>query len=479
MYAELAYLFRHALMRDAAYELHLPEERARLHALAHDAIEQLFSARDSELDAMALELAHHAGSAGSILDDQRLLNSECKWLERAGVHAHAHWRGNEAAELFLRVAGHQAADDKTRSHALCRAGKVLLDIGRLQQAREVLEQALGTAPDEAAMLDALRPLGYAYRNLGMPEDALRIAERNAALAETAGTETDRVLALDSVATALTGLERLKDAREPAEQALARARESCEPRLLGGILSNVGILKGRLGDSQGALDLLTEAVRVLEQTDDRRVIAVARRNLADRLRVNWQIDAAERECEKALAEMRELGDRRGEGMALMTLGGIRRDQERPADAAPMARLAGEILIESGDLRAAATAFCNAAAAELDVARYAECERLLQHALELAQAGDAWRTVTMVQAVFGDLRRDQQRWAEAADWHGRAYEGYRRLGVGRQGAWQIAERAIALRMCGDPAAAQVWEAAKTALQTEAPEDLQGYFDKWNAA
>ena len=32
--AESAYLFRHALLREAAYQLQLPTDRARLHALA-------------------------------------------------------------------------------------------------------------------------------------------------------------------------------------------------------------------------------------------------------------------------------------------------------------------------------------------------------------------------------------------------------------------------------------------------------------
>ncbi|MBI2920950.1 MAG: hypothetical protein HYY18_07685 [Planctomycetes bacterium] len=39
--AERAYLFRHALLRDAAYQLQLPRDRERLHALALEAIEAL------------------------------------------------------------------------------------------------------------------------------------------------------------------------------------------------------------------------------------------------------------------------------------------------------------------------------------------------------------------------------------------------------------------------------------------------------
>ncbi|NUN49609.1 MAG: hypothetical protein HUU15_12345, partial [Candidatus Brocadiae bacterium] len=39
--AESAYLFRHALLRDAGYQLQLPGGRARLHGLALEIIETL------------------------------------------------------------------------------------------------------------------------------------------------------------------------------------------------------------------------------------------------------------------------------------------------------------------------------------------------------------------------------------------------------------------------------------------------------
>ena len=41
MFAETAYLFRHAVVRDAAYGLQPPSERALLHGLALDILEAL------------------------------------------------------------------------------------------------------------------------------------------------------------------------------------------------------------------------------------------------------------------------------------------------------------------------------------------------------------------------------------------------------------------------------------------------------
>jgi tetratricopeptide (TPR) repeat protein len=58
---ELEYLFRHALVQDAAYESLLKQERRSLHRLVGDALEQLYPERHGELAAV---LARHFEQAG-------------------------------------------------------------------------------------------------------------------------------------------------------------------------------------------------------------------------------------------------------------------------------------------------------------------------------------------------------------------------------------------------------------------------------
>ena len=62
MLAESAYLFRHALLRDAAYQLQLPGDRARLHGIAFELIEALSGGRPpglSPLDSEARAVPPH------------------------------------------------------------------------------------------------------------------------------------------------------------------------------------------------------------------------------------------------------------------------------------------------------------------------------------------------------------------------------------------------------------------------------------
>lgn len=101
MHAEIAYLFRHVLLRDAAYEMQLPSDRAKLHELAFHLIEQAFGGRPPEpppldshnsrhfpghsTDVVAAELAAHALLAGD-----ELAGLHARYMRRAAEHAQRH-----------------------------------------------------------------------------------------------------------------------------------------------------------------------------------------------------------------------------------------------------------------------------------------------------------------------------------------------------------------------------------------------------
>lgn len=102
--AELAYLFRHGLMRDAAYELQLPGDRAKLHELSFYLIEAAHGGRAPEpwpldepdqpkfeghsTDEVAAELAFHAelALAGFEQEHPELAENEKLYLRRAAEY---------------------------------------------------------------------------------------------------------------------------------------------------------------------------------------------------------------------------------------------------------------------------------------------------------------------------------------------------------------------------------------------------------
>lgn len=136
---ELEYLFRHALIQDAAYESLLKQERRSLHRLVGDALEQLYPDRHGELAAV---LARHFEQAGE----------PEKAVEYLVEAAHFAWQRNavvEAYDLYGRAAAlipAPSADDD----AQLRHRRLEVDLGRLKSGFSFLDE-----PTMLAMIPAL------------------------------------------------------------------------------------------------------------------------------------------------------------------------------------------------------------------------------------------------------------------------------------------------------------------------------------
>ena len=110
MDAEIAYVFRHALVREAAYELQPPGDRAVLHALVIEIVEAALASDDPLLDAWALELADHARAAQAFRRTanlallKALADKEVGYLARAQKHALAEYDNGVAVGFSRAVA---------------------------------------------------------------------------------------------------------------------------------------------------------------------------------------------------------------------------------------------------------------------------------------------------------------------------------------------------------------------------------------
>ncbi|MBE7493259.1 MAG: tetratricopeptide repeat protein, partial [Planctomycetes bacterium] len=245
--AETAYLFRHALLREAAYDLQLPTDRARLHGLTFFLIEQAFGGRAPEpppldavdpppcpehgTDLVAAELAYHARQALGVRDlgpqdeastlatlYQLYLHRAAEYLERvfrpqASVQA---WQG--LAEL---MAGAAQGECKRR------AGTVLFQAGEPLEAQSAFTQALKTAREVGNRRSeglALGNLALVYHETGRVEQAERMHEQALAIAREVGDRRFEGVTLGNLANVYLETGRAEQAERMYEQALAMARD---------------------------------------------------------------------------------------------------------------------------------------------------------------------------------------------------------------------------------------------------------------
>jgi hypothetical protein len=152
---DLEYLFRHALVQDAAYDSLLKSERHRLHLAAGEALEELYADR---LDELAPRLAEHFWQAGKA---SRALGYYLT-AARAAARGYAN---AEAIDLYTRAL-RAAGEDPAAGIGILHARGALYDIiGDFDRGRADQEAALASARklgEPAAEWQSLVNLGFLW-----------------------------------------------------------------------------------------------------------------------------------------------------------------------------------------------------------------------------------------------------------------------------------------------------------------------------
>ena len=317
MNAEAAYLFRHAVMRDAAYQLHMPGARAKLHGLVLAILEDLFAGDPGMLDANAAEMADHARDAllgahdGHDAAALRAISAkELEYCRRAAGVARRTFQIDESVRLCVRVAAHPLASHEVAALALSDAAEVRHESGA---------SALG-------------------------ESLARQAVERAQAARHAHAQSR---AKSALGRCLQGLARQGESQLALDEAIAHARERGDTKLLASAL----FLRARVYDSYSQ----TEAMHALLAEAD--VLMAKNGDLAGRAEIMMLLAATEHrrtlETERCLAQglaalelMKRSGSIDREGALLHSLGVICADAGRTDQAEGYYRRALEIFVQTG-------------------------------------------------------------------------------------------------------------------------------------
>lgn len=134
---QMHYIFRHTMMRDAAYDMQLQTRLRDLHALAAEVMTQMYAA---ELEPHYADLAYHYGKAENA-------QQEFHYARLAGAYAASRYANQEAIEHYQQALQSLSRLDPQGSTAQRQAvhtalAELLITIGHYDQAHEHLECAL-------------------------------------------------------------------------------------------------------------------------------------------------------------------------------------------------------------------------------------------------------------------------------------------------------------------------------------------------
>ncbi len=310
------YLFRHALLSEAAYAMQLRARQRKLHAQAVAAIETVFA---GQLASRAGELAHHAERA-SMKERAR------KYLILAGETAEGMYQNAQAANYFSRALRVIPAQDLPARFDLFARREKLYDLmgERSLQRRDLLRMK-----DLAERLGEPTLLGhfwvrYARYHYSVGEFAR--AAQDAGRVVDLGLSAESLEALLDAYTvwplALLRLGQLQDAMQKVRQGLNLARRFGLRKQQGYLANSAGLIALEQKNPTSAFQFLEEARLIAQETGNHDLEAKALNNLANAAGfVLGDYVSAQAYYQQIHSLVRERGDRLSENIVLGNLGWV--------------------------------------------------------------------------------------------------------------------------------------------------------------
>ncbi|WP_349745312.1 ATP-binding protein [Roseateles cavernae] len=223
--------FRHALIRDAAYESLGSSERCSLHRRAADALMGMFATRAADEPEL---LAHHLQAAGDPVAAHYWLQAGCR---AAGQSAHVEARHllQQGLQALTTLSAPPDLVQRLKLPLLLQLGNSLLALEGYGSgvARHCFEQALAVCPAESVAgprFQALWGLWLGSRSGPGEVPALQLAEQLCVEAARTGDQAAAVQAAYALGNNLFFLGRL-EAADQALEAAAKAGDRLAPELL--------------------------------------------------------------------------------------------------------------------------------------------------------------------------------------------------------------------------------------------------------
>jgi predicted ATPase/class 3 adenylate cyclase len=396
--SESRYVFLHALMRDAAYDMQLRAHLRDMHAGAAAAIESLY----------AIDLAHHYAELfyhyGQAEDHQH----EYYYAYRAGEQAITQFANHEAMTYLNRALELTPAGADSERYAL-------------RLLREQVSDRLGERDAQSHDLEALVALA---RHLGDPERQAEVALRQANYATVMGNYAAAVQAAQQTITLAQTLSHQAagylqwgrallyqgenaESRRRLEQALLLARQAGDQGLEAESLRQIGSVAYYQGDYTTARAFDQQALTLFRNLQDRLGEAKTLDALGSDATEDGDYTEAAMAFEQARALYQAIGVRWDMGVVLGNIGQLFRAQGEYDRALAAYQQGLAICQTTADRNGEGWFYGNIGWVLLDLGSYTESEAAFQQARHIcraigAQGDEQWVCTGM--ALLAALRGD---------------------------------------------------------------------------
>jgi class 3 adenylate cyclase/tetratricopeptide (TPR) repeat protein len=414
------YTFRHAILREVAYETILKKERQTYHAMV--------------ATWLINENAERAGEFTGMIGEH---------LELAGQ--------TRRAIAFFRQAGEQAARRYANQQALKYLSRALeltpeMDLGERYAtllAREQVFSLLGARQEQKQDLDDLVKLSEALDDEGKQGEvalsqAIFASERSDYPKIIARSqEAIRVAQklgiphLESKGNLLWGRALLSQgnypgAKERFAEALSIAKANELVNLEADSLRKLGNVEERLGKQSSAIDYFERSLQLYRQIGDRRGEGQILNQLGNILLLQGDHEGGKKYYDQFLSISREIGDRWGEGQVVQNIADAYLIQYDYGGASKYFEQALQITREIGNRTIESGALVGLGNIYLEQAEYGKAKTLFEQSLNISReiGNKPWEAKTLSQ--IGRYFHRQGDYVRAQSYYEQSLEIYRQLG-----------------------------------------------------
>jgi predicted ATPase/class 3 adenylate cyclase len=319
--SEIRYIFKHALLHDAAYDMQLSERLRRLHHLAGMAIE-VIAKRGDVLPQYSADLAYHFNKAQD-------LPRELRYARLAGDSAAARFANAQAITYYSRALEITPAADLTARYDLLLAREKIYDAqgDRAAQVKDIEElEALTDRLNDLSKQGevALRRANYEDVTSDFPA-VLAAAQHAVSIGREAQLPEIEAAGYFRWGRALWQQADYPGAQAQLQSALTLAVHAQLPQIQADCRRILGTVANNQGNYALAHQHLIETLRLYREVGDRWGQGGALLNLGNTEAYHGNTIEARQYGERALQAFREIGSRWGESVILGNLGTFAMDQ----------------------------------------------------------------------------------------------------------------------------------------------------------
>ena len=351
---EMRYIFKHSLLREAAYNMQLRSRLSQLHALIAQAIEQL---HPTDIQERYADLAFHYEQAG-------IPGKTVEYLLKAADYARRNFQNRQALDFYDKLLRQlqPSGNKEIRIKAYIRQGKTLERVGQWEDCRQSYSRALNIAQRagltplvaqsanllgqvlllkgdyakaKKSLLRAIQlfeqlqdPLGIAHANSNLGNLYFRQGQYNhakdyfiqsIATARSAGEANIRAQTVANLALAYMNQGDYDNATAIIQNHLPIARQANDKSGLAALYTNLGIIFIEKGDYPSARHSLDEGLSLSEALGNKMLMAINIGSIGTVCERSGDYAQAMQYFIRDLEIVEELGDKQGIAIALNLIG----------------------------------------------------------------------------------------------------------------------------------------------------------------